>query len=80
MGPAALDGLCGADVDAVLERDCVGVSMPAGAFGASPALGSLGEVLGRLEELDAPLFIHPGPGLGSRPEESSLADRCGGRR
>jgi hypothetical protein len=73
-GPLPLDGLCRADVDAVLERDCVGVSMPAGAFGASSSMGSLSEVLGRLQQLDAPLFVHPGPGLRSRPEEYSLAD------
>jgi len=72
-GPVALDGLRADDVDAVLERDCcVGVSLPAGALG--PGVERLRPVFARLESLDAPLFIHPGPGLGRRPAESSLSD------
>jgi hypothetical protein len=73
-GPVALDGLRRDDVDAVLERGCVGVSLPAGAFELSSSLDSLAPVLARLEQLDAPLFIHPGPGLGARPGESGIAD------
>jgi hypothetical protein len=71
-GPLALDGLCADDVDAVLERDCVGASLPAGALG--PRVELLSPIFARLEALDAPLFIHPGPGLGSRTGESSLSD------
>jgi hypothetical protein len=73
-GPVALDGLRRDDVDAVLERGCVGVSLPAGAFEPSSSLDSLAPVLARLEQLDAPLFIHPGPGLGARPAEYGIAD------
>jgi hypothetical protein len=71
-GPLALDRLRADDVDAVLERDCVGVSLPAGALG--PGIDLLSPVFARLEALDAPLFIHPGPGLGGRPAEPSLSD------
>jgi predicted TIM-barrel fold metal-dependent hydrolase len=73
-GPLALDGLDPEDADAVLARGCVGVSLPAGAFAPPPAIDLLHPVLARLEQLDAPLFVHPGPGLGSRPGDCSLAD------
>jgi predicted TIM-barrel fold metal-dependent hydrolase len=73
-GPLALDGLRSDDVDAVLERECVGVSLPAGAFEPPSSIDALRPVLARLERLDVPLFIHPGPGLGTTPGECSLAD------
>ena len=74
-GPLALDGLGPEDADAVLARGCVGISLPAGAFAPPPSsVDLLDPVLARLEQLDAPLFIHPGPGLGSRPGSCSLAD------
>lgn len=72
--PLALDGLGAADVDAALERDCVGVSLPAGAFAPPSSIDRLTPVFGRLEQLDLPLFVHPGPGLGWRPGECSLDD------
>lgn len=71
-GPLALDGLRPDDVDALLARGCIGVSLPAGAFG--PRIGMLSPVFERLERLDVPLFVHPGPGLDFRPPEASLAD------
>jgi hypothetical protein len=73
-GPIALDGMRCADVDAVLERGCVGVSLPAGAFEPPSSIDSLRPLLAHLEQLDVPLFIHPGPGIGDRPAESSLSD------
>jgi hypothetical protein len=73
-GPLALDGVCAEDVDAVLARGCVGISLPAGAFAPPSSIALLNPVLDHLEQLEAPLFIHPGPGLGSRPGECSLAD------
>jgi len=73
-GPLALDGLCAADVDAVLARGCVGVSLPAGAFASPRALAALHAVLSRIEQRNVPLFVHPGPGLGERSPEASLAD------
>jgi 6-methylsalicylate decarboxylase len=73
-GPLALDGLHGDDVDALLERDCVGASLPAGAFDPPSSIDALRSVLARLERLDVPLFIHPGPGRGATATECSLAD------
>jgi 6-methylsalicylate decarboxylase len=64
-GPLALDGVEPGDVDALLERGCAGVSLPAGALLPS-SVDALTAALTRLEELGAPLFIHPGPGL-TRP-------------
>ena len=73
-GPVPLDRLCAADVDAVLERGCVGISLPAGAFASPHALQQLDDALARTEALDAPLFIHPGPGIAQRSAECSLND------
>ena len=73
-GPLALDGICAADVDAMLARGAVGVSLPAGALAPPHRLSRLDDVLARIEQLDAALFIHPGPGVGQRPPETSLDD------
>jgi hypothetical protein len=61
-GSIALDPADPDDVDAVLERGCVGLSLPAGVIASVDGLARLHEVLARLEHLDAPLFVHPGPG------------------
>src|ERR1700760_2737001 len=61
-GSIALDAADPDDVDALLERGCVGLSLPAGAIASVDGLARLHEVLARLEQLDAPLFVHPGPG------------------
>lgn len=63
-GAIALDEPDPDDVDAVLARGCVGVSLPADALAGVERLGRLSPVLERLEARDAPLFVHPGPGLG----------------
>lgn len=79
-GSLALDGAGPTDVERALERGCVGLSLPAGALGSVEGLGRLRGVLHALEAADAPLFVHPGPGLdGSRAlaaasGEPSLAD------
>ena len=72
--PLALDGLCAADVDAALERDCVGVSLPAGALAPPSSIDRLSPVFDRLEQLELPLFVHPGPGLGWHHGDCSLVD------
>ncbi len=51
-----------ADVDRALELGCVGVSLPAGAIASLEGFARLDGVLGRLQERDAPLLVHPGPG------------------
>src|SRR5271168_544015 len=45
-----------------------------GALASVHGLGILRPVLQRLEELDAPLFVHPGPAPGSPARESRLDD------
>lgn len=49
------------DVDAAVERGCVGISLPAAALGSPAALDRVGPLLERLEANDAALFVHPGP-------------------
>jgi hypothetical protein len=73
-GPLPLDAPSSADVDAVLARGCVGVSLPAGALTPPSALDSIRPALARAEQRDVPLFIHPGPGLAERGPEPSLRD------
>jgi hypothetical protein len=52
------------DAERALERGCVGVSLPGGAVRDVMALDHVRPLLGRLEELQAPLLVHPGPGPG----------------
>ena len=61
-GPLAADRPKPGDVDRLLARGCVGVSLPAGALAGARALDALGPVLERIESRGAPLFVHPGPG------------------
>jgi 6-methylsalicylate decarboxylase len=77
-GAVALDAPQPDDVDEVLERGCLGVSMPAGALASVGAVAHVEGLLARLELLDAPLLIHPGPGpahrAGTRAGAATLAD------
>jgi hypothetical protein len=57
----ALDRFDPDDVDRALERGCVGLSLPAGSLAGLEALAAMHPLLARLEQLDAPLFVHPGP-------------------
>ncbi len=51
-----------ADVDALLDRGAVGISLPAGALNSPRGLERCGPLLERLERRGAPLLVHPGPG------------------
>jgi 6-methylsalicylate decarboxylase len=77
-GAIALDRADPADVDRALDRGCVGISLPAGALAGSDELLALRPVLDRLESRGAPLFVHPGPGVGhvadGLPDGPSLAE------
>jgi hypothetical protein len=53
-----------ADVDAALDRGCVGITLPATALAHPAALAAVGPLLERLELRGAPLFVHPGPVAG----------------
>ncbi len=63
-GALALDPPDPADVDDLLARGCIGISLPAGAMASLEALARLRPVLARMESRGAPLLVHPGPGLG----------------
>jgi 6-methylsalicylate decarboxylase len=56
-----------ADVDRVLDRGCIGLSLPAGALADVDALARLHPILTRLELRGAPLLVHPGPGIAPAP-------------
>lgn len=73
-GPLALDGISAADVDAVLARGCVGVSLPSGAIQRPAVVTALHSALARIEQRDIALFVHPGPGLGGELGESTASD------
>ncbi len=52
------------EVDALIARGCVGISLPASALASPGALERVGPLLARLERHEAPLFVHPGPAPG----------------
>ena len=60
-GAVQLEAPDPAEVDAVVARGCVGLSLPASALATPDALERVGPLLARLEAHDAPLFVHPGP-------------------
>ena len=59
-GPVALDGLDPADVDRLIARGCVGISVPAPALAGPVALSAASPLLRRAAELGVPVFVHPG--------------------
>jgi len=73
-GPVAVDRAEPDEVDALLVRGCVGISLPAGALASPDALERLGPVLERVAQRDAPLFVHPGRGPGQRPVPSEFGE------
>ncbi len=75
-GALALDAPDPVDVDRLLDRGCVGVSLPAGALARVESLARLHPLLARLQAREAPLLVHPGPGPGAPPRahEPSLEE------
>ena len=61
-GPLPLDNPDPDDVDEVLTRGCVGVSVPAGALATPDGLATAAPLLDHVAERGVPLFVHPGPG------------------
>jgi 6-methylsalicylate decarboxylase len=59
-GPIAINAPDPTDVDEVLARGCVGVSLPACALAGREALDDMGPVLERIQSHAVPLFVHPG--------------------
>jgi predicted TIM-barrel fold metal-dependent hydrolase len=70
-GPIGIRRPDPAEVDAVLARGCVGISLPSAALADLDGLEAIGSVLERVQELDVPLFVHPG---GFAPRQPSLSD------
>jgi hypothetical protein len=71
-GAVQLEAPDPAEVDAAIARGCVGISLPAAALATPEALERVGPLLARLEQRDAPLFVHPGPVAPSgRPETTA---------
>jgi predicted TIM-barrel fold metal-dependent hydrolase len=73
-GPVALDPLDPDDVDRLLARGCVGVSLPAAALAGPDALALLAPLLARIQARGATLFVHPGPAPGTRPAAATLSE------
>jgi 6-methylsalicylate decarboxylase len=70
-GPIGIRQPDPAEVDAVLARGCVGVSLPSAALADFDALERIWPVLDRVQSFDVPLFVHPG---GFAPRQPSLSD------
>jgi predicted TIM-barrel fold metal-dependent hydrolase len=70
-GPIGIRRPDPADVDAVLARGCVGISVPSAALADFDALQAIGPVFERVQQLGAPLFVHPG---GFATRQPSLSD------
>jgi 6-methylsalicylate decarboxylase len=73
-GPIAVNGAEPDEVDHLLGRGCVGISLTAGAFASPDALERLGPVLERIARRDVTLFVHPGRAPGQRPTPSEFGE------
>ena len=73
-GPLAVEDPDPADVDDLIARGCVGVSLPAAALAGAQALDRLGPVLERVQDRGVPLFIHPGGTTAPHATEASLTE------
>jgi hypothetical protein len=73
-GALALGDAGAADVDALLDRGAVGLSLPAGALASPERLESRGTVLEALERRGAPLLVHPGPARDDRGAVAATGD------
>ena len=71
-GPVALDEWELEDVERLLARGCVGISLPAPALAGPVQLDAIGPLLERVARAGAPLFIHPGRAINRWPKEAPL--------
>ncbi len=67
-GPIALHRPEADDVNAALDRGCIGISLAAGALAGPARLEVVGPVLERCAARNAPVFVHPGRAPGQRAE------------
>src|SRR5437763_3084943 len=73
-GPVALDGADAEQVDRLLARGCVGISLPAGALAGPDRLALVGAILERTAVCGVPLFVHPGPAPGQWRGRASFGE------
>ena len=66
-GAVALDGARAADVEDLLDRGAVGISLPAAAFATAEGVERVLPLLAALEARDRPLLVHPGAAAGGTP-------------
>jgi hypothetical protein len=71
-GALPVHGATAADVDALLDRGAVGVSLPAALLADPAAVEAAGPLLAALERRGAPLLVHPGP-VTAEPEPGADA-------
>lgn len=65
-GPIPLDRPDPDDVDRVLDRGCVGISLPASSLANPRRLAVTAPLLDRIADRGVPLFLHPGPAPADR--------------
>jgi 6-methylsalicylate decarboxylase len=73
-GPIAVDQPDPDEVDDVLARGCIGVSLPGASLAGHDALQELGPVLARVAARGVPLLVHPGRSAGQGTREASLTE------
>jgi predicted TIM-barrel fold metal-dependent hydrolase len=73
-GPVPLDQPTPDDVDALLARGCVGISVPAGALSSFEDLERIAPMLERVAARRVPLLVHPGPAQARSGCPSSLTE------
>ncbi len=69
-GPIALDELDLDDVDRLVGRGCVGISLPAPALATPAHVEAAGPLLERICRAGAPVFVHPGRPASHRRREA----------
>lgn len=60
-GPVAIDGADPDQVDHLVQRGCVGISVAAGALAGPERLARIGGLLERASDHRVPVLVHPGP-------------------
>lgn len=73
-GPIAIDGADPGEVDSLLERGSIGISVTAGALAGPDRLERLRPVLERVSSHGVPLFVHPGRAPGQLPAPGEFGE------
>lgn len=73
-GPLAIERPDPTQVAELLERGCVGISVPAGAIAGRHGFDVLAPALERVQASGVALFVHPGPGLERAAAQAPLTE------